>query len=63
MMLTIGVTRLWNLLLFGQIFKTCGNNYFAQIARILGNFCNGVKMFNFPSEIILGNFYRHLATF
>ena len=29
----------------------------------LGHFCKGVKILNFSSEIILGNFYRHLATF
>ena len=29
----------------------------------LCNLCEGVKIFNFSSEIILGNFYRHLATF
>ena len=30
---------------------------------LLGNFCKGVKINNFTSEIILGNFYRHLAIF
>ena len=29
----------------------------------LGNFCKGVKIINFSSEIILGNFDRHLAIF
>ena len=29
----------------------------------LGNFCKGVKSYHFSSEIILGNFYRHLAIF
>ena len=29
----------------------------------LGNFCKGVKIFHFSSELILGNFYKHLATF
>ena len=29
----------------------------------LGNFCKGVKIYNFLLEIILGNFYRHLAIF
>ena len=31
---TISVTRLGNLLHFGQVFKACGHNYFAQIANI-----------------------------
>ena len=60
---TICVTRLGDLLHFGQLFKACGNNYFAQITHILGNFCKVVKIFHFSIEIILGNFYRNLATF
>ena len=35
---------------FGQHFKASGNNSFAQIAHIFGNF------FDFSSEIILGTF-------
>ena len=48
------VTRLGDLLHFGQLFKTCGNNYFALITHILGNFCKGVKIFQFSSGIIFG---------
>ena len=40
----------------GQLFKACGNNYFAQISHILGNFCRGAKIFYFLSESFLGNF-------
>ena len=29
----------------------------------LGNFCKGVKIYHFSSEIILGNFYRHFVIF
>ena len=32
------VTRLGNSLLFGQLFKAFGNNYFAQISHILWQF-------------------------
>ena len=32
------VTRLADLLHFGQIFKACGNNFFTQIDHILANF-------------------------
>ena len=28
-------------------FKASGNNYFAQITHILGNFCKDVKIFDF----------------
>ena len=48
------VTRLGGLLHFGQLFETCGQNYFAQIAYILGNLCKGVKIFHFSGEIIFG---------
>ena len=62
--LPASVTRLGDLLDFGQLFKACGNNEFAQISpTFLGNFCKGVKIFNFTSKIIFGNFYRHLGTF
>ena len=57
------VTRLGNSLHFGQLFKACGNNYFAQIAHIFRQFFEGVKNFHFSSEIIFGPLYRHLATF
>ena len=32
------VTRLGNLLHFGQLFKSCGNNYFAKMAHIFRQF-------------------------
>ena len=50
----ISVTRLGDLLHFGQIFKASGNNYFAQTAHILGKFCRGIKIFHFSSGIIFG---------
>ena len=36
------VTRVGNLLHFGQLFKACGNNYFAQIAHIFINLNRGI---------------------
>ena len=48
------VTRLGDLLHFGQLFKAYGNNYFAQIAHIFRQFCKVVKIFHFASEIIFG---------
>ena len=36
--LTSSVTRLGDLLHFGQLFKAYGNNYFAQIAHIFRQF-------------------------
>ena len=32
-----------------------------NLPTFLGNFCKGVKIYHFSSEIFLGNFYRHLA--
>ena len=51
---TSSVTRLGDLIHFGQLFKACGINYFAQVAHILGNFCKVVKIFHFSCEIIFG---------
>ena len=48
------MTWLGDLLHFGQLFKACGNKYFAQIAYIFSNFCNYVEIFHFASEIIFG---------
>ena len=47
----ISVTIMGNLLDFGQLFQACGNNYFAKITHILGNF---LKIFHFSSGIISG---------
>ena len=41
------VTWLDDLLHFGQIFKACGDNYFAQIIHILGNFCKSCQNISF----------------
>ena len=48
------VTWLDDLLNFGQLFKACGNNYFAQIAHIFGNFCKDIKIFHVSGGIIFG---------
>ena len=48
------LTRLGDLLDFGQLFKAFGDNYFAKSFTFLGIFCKGVKIFNFFSEIIFG---------
>ena len=58
------MTRLGDLLHFGQFFEACGNNYSAQIAHILRQFLKGCpKSFIFLVRSFLGNFNRHLATF
>ena len=52
--LVVSVTRLGDLLHFWQLFKAGGNNYFAQISHIFGNFCEGVKIFDFSGTINFG---------
>ena len=55
------VTRLIDLLNFGQLFKDFGNIKFAQISHILRKKFKGVKIYHFSRKNFLGNFYRHLA--
>ena len=57
----ISVTRLGDFLGFGQLFKSFGNNKFAQI--ILRLFVKVSKYIIFQMKSFLGNFYRHLAIF
>ena len=42
---------------FWQLFKACDNNYFAQIAHILGNYCKDV------SGIIFGQLLQTFGDF
>ena len=51
------VTRLRNFL------KPVATIILPKSPTLLGNFCKGVKIFHFSSEIIFGQLYRHLATF
>ena len=39
------------------------NTVLHKSPTFLGNYCKGVKIYHFSSEIILGIFYRHLAIF
>ena len=57
------VTRLGDLLHFGQLFKACGNNYFFQIDHIFMQFFKAVKALIFLVKSFVVNFQRHLATF
>ena len=64
------VTRLADLFDFGTLLKHLATIILPKYPTFLGNFCKGVKMSHFSSEIIfgqllwtLGNFYGHWATF
>ena len=51
------VYRLGDLLYFGQLFKACANNYFAQSTHIFRKKIKGVKNFHFSSAIISGQLF------
>ena len=57
------MTRLGDLFDFGQLLKSLVALNLPILPTLLGNSCKGVKICNFSSEIVLGNFYRHLAIF
>ena len=57
------MTRLGDLLDFGQLFKAFAIINLTKSATFLGIFVKVLKIYHFPSEIILGNFLRHLAIF
>ena len=63
LLLPTSVTRLGNLMDFGQLFKAFGKINLPKSPTFLGNFCKGVKISFFLVESVLGNFYRHLTTF
>ena len=54
--LSLSVTRLEDLLDFGQLFKTFVNNYLSKSPTFLGNFSKGVKIYHFSIEIIQTTF-------
>ena len=60
---SVSVTRLDDLLDFGNFLKPLAIINFPKSPTLLGNFCKGVKIYCFSSEIISGNFCRHLAIF
>ena len=64
-MVVIGtsVTRLGNLLNFGQLLKPLATINLSKFSTFLGTFGEGVQIYHFYCEIIFGNFYKHLAIF
>ena len=59
----ISVTRLGDLLDFGHFLKPLAIINLPKSSTFLRIFCKVVKIYPFSIEIILGNFYRHLAIF
>ena len=54
LLLLNSVTRLGNLLDFGHLFKAFATINLPKSSTFLGNFCKGVKIYHFSSEIIFG---------
>ena len=54
-LLASSVTRLGNLLDFGQVLKHVATNNLPKSPTVLGNFCKGVKIYPISSEIIFGH--------
>ena len=50
-------------LTLGNFLKPLTTIYLPKSRTFLGNFCKGVKIYHFCSELIFGNFYRHLMIF
>ena len=58
------VTRLGELLDFGQLLKPLATINLPKSPTFLGNFCKVVKIYHISSEIIFGQLLcRHLAIF
>ena len=57
------VTRLCNLLDFGQPLKPLATIHLAKSPTFLGNFFNGVKIYHFSSEIIFGQLLKTFGDF
>ena len=47
----------------GKHSKLMASIILPKLPTLVGNFCKGVKIIHYSSEIILGNFYKHLAIF
>ena len=61
--IVLTVTRLGNFLHFGQLFQALATISLPKSLTFLGNFCKGVKIYHFSSEIIFGQLLQTLAIF
>ena len=51
------MTRLGDVLDFGQLLKPLATINVSKSPTFLGNFCKGVKIYHFSSEIIFGQLF------
>ena len=63
MMALVSVTELGNLLDFGQFESLWQQLICHKSSTFLGNFCKGVKIFSFSSEIIFGQLLKTFGNF
>ena len=49
--------------LWVTFYSLCQQLICPNLPTLLGNFCNGVKIYNFLAKSFLGNFYRNLVIF
>ena len=61
--ITISVTRLGDFLHFGQILRPLATISLPKSLTFLGNFCKGVKIYHFSSEIIFGQLLQTFGDF
>ena len=57
------MVRLGYLLDIGQLLKPFAAINLAKSSTFLGNFCKGVKIYNFSSEIIFGQLLKTFGDF
>ena len=57
------MTRLGNLLTLGKFSKPVATISLPKYPTLLGNSCEGVKIFNFSSEIIFGQLSQTFGDF
>ena len=62
-LVTISVTRMGNLLDYGQLFKPLATIYWPKSPTFLGNSCEGVKIYHISSEIILRQLFWTFGDF
>ena len=63
LMLASSVTRLGDFLHFGQLLKPLATISLPKSLTLLGNFCKGVKIYHFSSEIIFGQLLQTFGDF
>ena len=59
----ISVTRLGDLLDFGQFLKPLATINLPKSPTFLGNFCKGVRIYHFSSEIMFGQLLQTFGDF